>query len=511
MTELNAPTAPAHATSPHVAAAQGASLQGLDGLFGQVWPDPRPVERHPRLAWAALVPALLAATVLFDAGVGLATTLVAVMIAALGVAAVDRRLVRGDRPLALLILLLVITGVLTSASWAVALSWLAAALLLMITATRAVSVTGLVGSVVAASLAWLRGLPWLTRSLRLGGAVDRTLVGPVIRTVVAAGLLVLVFGGLFASADGVFAAWLSAIVPSIDLGTAPARVMIFLVVAAVALSLIFLAVLPADVERVRRAARPAVRRFEWAVPVGAVVAVFVVFLTAQASALFGGEAYLQATAGLSHADYVHQGFAQLVAATALVLVVIGTAVRRASRATAADRRWLQLLLGLLCLLALVVAGSALQRLALYDDAFGSSRLRLLVAAFEVWVVVVLLLAGTVCVRLRGDWVPRVAVIIGTTIIAVLTLAGPDRMIADHNVDRFEVSGTVDWTYLGRLSAEAVPAIDRLPEPYRSCALASVDLGSEGVAGRDVATSRARAIMAERPADMTVNCYEVPSR
>src|SRR5690242_11416342 len=134
MSEL---TRPAPSVSPHIAASQGAPLQGLDGLFGPVWPDPRPVERHPRLAWAALVPSLLAAVVLPGAGVGLATTAVVAMIAALVVAAVGRRSVRGDRPILVLVLLLVINGVLTSASWSVALSWLAAASLLMMTATRA--------------------------------------------------------------------------------------------------------------------------------------------------------------------------------------------------------------------------------------------------------------------------------------------------------------------------------------------------------------------------------------
>ena len=40
-------------------------------------------------------------------------------------------------------------------------------------------------------------------------------------------------------------------------------------------------------------------------------AVFVLFLVAQATAVFGGHDYVEDTTGLTYADYVHQGFGQL--------------------------------------------------------------------------------------------------------------------------------------------------------------------------------------------------------
>ncbi len=51
---------------------------------------------------------------------------------------------------------------------------------------------------------------------------------------------------------------------------------------------------------------------------------------------------------------------------------------------AADRLWLRGALGLLCVLTLVVVVSALHRMSLYQQAYGYTRLRLLVDAFEGW-------------------------------------------------------------------------------------------------------------------------------
>jgi len=93
---------------------------------------------------------------------------------------------------------------------------------------------------------------------------------------------------------------------------------------------------------------------------------------------------------------VHQGFGQLIVATALTLLVVWAASHKASVETLADRLWLRGALGLLCVLALVVVASALYRMHLYQEAYGFSQLRLLVDVFEIWlglVVVGVIVAG----------------------------------------------------------------------------------------------------------------------
>lgn len=223
-------------------------------------------------------------------------------------------------------------------------------------------------------------------------------------------------------------------------------------------------------------------------------------MTAQLSALFGGHAYLAATTGLTYAEYVHQGFGQLSAATAIVLVVVAVTLRHAPRRRAADRNLANLLLGGLCGLALVVVASALHRLGVYEEAYGFTRLRLLVTVFEIWLGLVLLLVMTVGVWLRAHWVPRVALLAGVVMIVGMTLASPDAIIARHNVDRLATTGQVDLPYLNGLSDDAVPALDRLPEPFRSCILRHHDPRRADGLSWNLSRSRAAAILDARPID-----------
>jgi len=73
--------------------------------------------------------------------------------------------------------------------------------------------------------------------------------------------------------------------------------------------------------------------------------------------------------------------------------------------------------------------------------------------------------------------------------------------------------------LAELSADAVPELDRLPEPLRSCALAPVaqrlaDSADSGWAGANAARSAARRLLAERPvrpADPAVCAAQEPGR
>ena len=70
------------------------------------------------------------------------------------------------------------------------------------------------------------------------------------------------------------------------------------------------------------------------------------------------------------------------------------------------------MLGALCLLTLVVVASALYRMHVYEEAYGFTRLRLLVSVFEGWLGLVVLLVLGAGLRLRGSWVPRAVLLSG---------------------------------------------------------------------------------------------------
>ena len=145
--------------------------------------------------------------------------------------------------------------------------------------------------------------------------------------------------------------------------------------------------------------------------------------------MFGGHDYLQRTTGLTYADYVHEGFGQLTVATILTLTVVAWAARKADPGPRRD-----LALGALCVMTIVVVVSALYRMHLYEEAYGFTRLRLLVSVFEGWlgvVVLLVLVAGVVGGRLAGPGRGP----LGAVGLLGLALVNPDLYIAEHNIAR----------------------------------------------------------------------------
>jgi hypothetical protein len=155
----------------------------------------------------------------------------------------------------------------------------------------------------------------------------------------------------------------------------------------------------------------------------------------------------------------------------------------------------------------VIVASALYRMQVYADAYGATRLRLVVATIELWLGLLFVLVGVAVVRLRADWLPRL--VIGTAVLALLGLAlvNPDRLIADRNVDRYLQTGRLDVTYLSGLSADAVPALARLPEPMRVCALGQIaaELPSDGLWGTNLGRDRARRELSSIPLTARTDC------
>jgi hypothetical protein len=314
---------------------------------------------------------------------------------------------------------------------------------------------------------------------------------------------------LFAAADAAFAA----LIPRPDLGLLPLRLVVAAVVAGAAVSAAFLGAAPPRWDALAPAPARTVRVAEWLVPIAVLDALFLTFVTVQAAVLFGGHRHVLDTAGLTYAEYARSGFGQLVVVTLLTLSVVAATVRWAPRETRGQRRALRLLLGVLCITSLVVVAAALHRLHLYEQAFGFTRLRLFMNAFESWlgaVVVLVLLAG---VRLRATWLARAVVASAAVGLLALGALDPDAFVAERNVDRYRATGKVDVSYLQQLSADAVPAVDRLPEPARSCVLsgmAAVHPQPGRLGGWNLGRARAADLIARHPVVARVDPATCPT-
>lgn len=382
-----------------------------------------------------------------------------------------RAMVRAGWAVAVVMLLAV--GAVRAAGWLFVLCILTAGLIGCVTLTDRWSVGGMLLAPLRV-VGWVpAALRWLVRSgLREQGQERDTFVRTLVAGLIAVALLV-VFGFLLAGADAEFAHVLSTMAPSLDGGTLLrwiwSAAVAVTVTAAAALLLLTGATVPEGEPRLRL-----VRRVEWALPVGGLVALFAVFVAVQVTVLFGGEDYVLATPGLTPAQYARSGFWQLLAVTGLTMIVVGVTARIAPRTAATDRALLRALLGLLSVLTLVIVASALSRMAAYEQAYGFTRQRLLVTACELWLGVVFLLILVAGIRLRGRWLPRAALAAAVAALLGLAILNPDAFIAQQNVARFLETDRIDVDYLRTLSADAVPALQSLPEPYRSCALAAIN-------------------------------------
>ncbi len=466
---------PASGDSPGTAPAVPARPL-LDDLFGAFWPE-RGVPARLGVLLSAVATGVLAGLVLPDRELGVGTLVV--LLAAGGVVLGASRHRRDPFTLACagLCALLAATTAVRDADWIVVLCLLAGGGLCMVGVTRGRRLGGFVLAGVAWPLAGLRGLPWLGRTLASLTGLGRG--AALLRTAVWSLLGLVVFGALFASADALLAEWADTLIPDLRVDTLVARLFTTVAVGGAVLAAAYLALDPPRVDRDAGAPRPVDRRFEWLAPVLVVNGVFAAFLVAQSTVVFGGDDYLQRTTGLTYAEYATQGFGQLTVATALTLLVVWAAGRKAPRVTPEDRAWLRASLGLLCLQTLVVVASALYRMDVYQDAYGFTRLRLLVDVFEGWLglVVLAILAGGVA--LRAAWLPRFALVTGVVALLGLAALNPDAWIAERNLDRYAETGKVDWGYLRGLSDDAVPALTRLPADLAPCALGGRDAADDG--------------------------------
>ncbi|WP_371576383.1 DUF4153 domain-containing protein [Streptomyces sp. NBC_01314] len=431
--------------------------------------EPAPI--RTATLWAALATGVLSLVLL---GEGLAVNLLVVAVpATLAVYFAGRRAGRRPRPWALAwgvggVALLTVPA-LRAAEWpsflAVVTALGAGSLALHGGRTWPAVLLGPIG--VFTSLVTGPAWGWQGLRERVGGDRDRLV--PLLRALVVAAVLLFVFGALFAGADAAFADLLGALVPDVSVSDGPWRILLLALGLFGTLAAARTAAAPARWDRVQVPAGRARGRVEWALPLVGLVALFAVFNAVQLAVLFGGyDAVLKET-GQTYAEYARQGFWQLLMATLLTLLVIVVALRWAPRTRSSDRTLVRGVLGTLCALALVVVASAVRRMDMYVEAYGLTRLRISVLTMELWLglVIVLIMAAGVW---GARWLPRAVAASAVAVVLAFGLASPDALIAERNVERYETTGRFDLPYAKGLSADAVPALDRLEEPMRSCAL-----------------------------------------
>ncbi|MFJ5927285.1 DUF4153 domain-containing protein [Kitasatospora sp. NPDC092948] len=351
---------------------------------------------------------------------------------------------------------------------------------------------------------FLPGLAWGFRGLKERRFPAKARVGQVAKAVGVSLVLLVVFGTLFAGADSTVADLLDHLVPSLEVEETPMRFVCFAGGVLLALGAAHAAAAPRRWDRTRTPPGKERGRLEWAMPLAVMNLLFATFVVVQLVVLIGGYGSIMRRTGMTPAAYARQGFWQLLWIAVLTLAVVALAKYWAPRSSAGDRRLVKVMLGLLCTLTLVVVGTALVRMSLYMDAFGLTRLRVNVAAVEIWLGLVFLMVLFGSVLSARRWLPRAVVLSAALAVALFGLLRTDGLIADQNIDRYRTSANrLDVGYLRGLSVDAVPALDRLPDDLRTCVLQPIaaklaDEPAPAWYAMSRSEARAREILAAHP-------------
>jgi hypothetical protein len=304
---------------------------------------------------------------------------------------------------------------------------------------------------------------------RVGTGTSRGTARTVARTALGGALLalvpLLVFGALFISADEVFATIVGDFV-RIDLQAFASHLVVIAVLSWLTCGYLVGVSSGTRLEGLRRLqpVRPTLGVAQVATALGLVDLLFLGFVIVQFRYLFGGGAWVEVTPGLTYAAYARAGFFQLVAAVALAIPwLLVTHALLDDRGLKARSVFFGFA-GVHLLLLFAIVASAIQRMLVYQSAYGLTEDRVVATAVLVWLTVVVLWFGATVFSGRRDRFAFGGLVTAYVLVGALQLINPAGLVARHNLDRIEELGGVDADYLGSLGSDAAPLlVERLGE------------------------------------------------
>lgn len=211
---------------------------------------------------------------------------------------------------------------------------------------------------------------------------------------------------------------------------------------------------------------------EAAIVLYSVDALFAVFVVIQFAALFGGEAFLRHQ-GLTYSEYARRGFFELLTISLITLALVLTLEYVTDRHTTRARIVFLVGAGLMTLMTIVILGSAYFRMQLYEMAYGFTILRVYPHIFMIWLAVLFAYFLIFLLLNRTRYMATGVVAVSLGFMVTMNLLNPDAFIVRQNIARYEAGEELDVTYLGTLSADAVPELIPLLHKYDGAFLGEV--------------------------------------
>ncbi|MCX7921590.1 MAG: DUF4173 domain-containing protein [Clostridia bacterium] len=200
--------------------------------------------------------------------------------------------------------------------------------------------------------------------------------------------------------------------------------------------------------------------------------IYVVFVMIQFSYLFGGASLPD---GFTYSEYARRGFFELNLVTLINFSILLSSINFTKKGSAAVNRAMQILHSLVVANTLIMLLSAHLRMALYEEAYGYTHLRILTHAFMAFLFVLFI------VTLIKIWNEKISLLKAYIVIAVISYviinyANVDVIIAKNNIERYYKTQQIDAAYLSSLSYDAVPELTRLLNDKNKGVAAQIENG-----------------------------------
>jgi hypothetical protein len=300
--------------------------------------------------------------------------------------------------------------------------------------------------------------------------INRKTARAYLRGLLLALPIILVFSLLLASADPVFGSRIFNLINWFDpenLGEIIFRVVYILILANLLLGAYFFGLVKSkeisDTARNKTNTKTLLGTIETSIILGAVNLLFLSFVLAQFSYLFGGDQNISIE-GFTYAEYARRGFFELLAVAIISNILFYTLSRVTARKTKAQKRLFSGLSLTLVVLVGIILFSAFTRLTLYEDAYGFTRLRTFTHVFIIWTGVLLIALGILEITKKMKRLPVVLIVSLIGFGLAINFLNVDRVIVRHNIQRAQTQITaktgdrLDSAYLSELSFDSIPPV-----------------------------------------------------
>ncbi len=289
------------------------------------------------------------------------------------------------------------------------------------------------------------------------------MIGSILLGIGIAIPILAVFMALLASADLAFANQLDKVIQSLRLEDLPEWIFRFVYIVILADILVGLWLhtgFPKKPENPDPGKNPAKPFLGWVVtiiPLISIVILFMSFVVFQFHYLFGAQTNISIE-GFTYAEYARRGFFELLAIAVISLgidLIFSAISKRDERIQGGIFTGLRVAI---MALVLIILASAIERLTLYENAYGFSRIRTVSHVFIYWlgglIIATVILILVKRIRFFGLAVILMVFGFGTS----LAFLNVDGFIARQNIQRAQLGYELDSVYLGMLSNDAVPVI-----------------------------------------------------